>query len=230
MLNLAGRTRIVQSREFPVITGSVINAEGLALVQVFENNVEKIKPSEGAAGEKFLGFSYGEVFTPRVKSKVELLNVPAAAPYVVTLPFEPLAGQLLVYNETGAAEVSEGDPTVNAGEYSILGRIVTFNAAQAGASIRFQFRYTPPTEDIIYEDRVMITTFSATEFMSSIGCILQGEVMTDQFDSSVDWSAATGVKLGPGGVVTDQNGAGEEIDAMIIAFPNSENPYLGLRY
>jgi len=231
MLNLSAKCKIVQSQEFPVAAGVVIPAEGLALIQTFEGGVEKVTLSAGGGNEVFMGVSYGEVFTPAVKSNVETLIVPAAGAVAVTLLHAVLTNtQCFAYDNTSSAALTIGNPA-NALEYSVVGTLLTFNVARAGHSVTITYRYAPTAAELMATDNVRITSFSATDYIGSIGVIQEGEVYTDQFDASKDWASATGVETGNSGVFDVNGGAGTLIaGAVITHVPDANYPYLGFRF
>ncbi len=228
MLNLNHKTKIVVSQEIAIATGYTVDQEGMALVQMFENSIEKCIPATGGAGEVFLGFSYHETRTPLVKSKVETVVCPVSGPYTVTLSFAPLAGQLFIINEDGTVQAAGAPANVN--EYSILNNVVTFHSGQAGKAETFTYRYSPTVKDLMFNDKVSTTTWASPQAISSTGVIQSGTVYTDLFDAGINWNAATAVKLDAGGLVTDQTGGGTTINAVIVNFPNEELPFLGLRF
>lgn len=229
MILLTAVSKIVQSREFPVLSGAQVNAEGVAMAQDFENGVEVIKPSTGAANEKFMGFSYGPVFTPVTKSLVESLAVPASGAAVVAIQNVPVAGQIFIRDLTTGVVQDAGDPA-NANEYSISGKNITFNAATAGNTMLIQYRYSPTALELQLEDNLMITTVSPTAVLNSVGVIQQGEVWTDMFDASKDFSAATAIKMAAGGILTDHTGSGSAINGMLTHVPDVNVPFLGVRF
>jgi len=229
MLNLIGKSKVFRSQEFPVATGQTIGAEGLALIQVIQGGVEKVGLSASGAGEVFMGISYGEVFTPATKSKVETLSI-AAAGTTLTLQKAVLTNtQVFVYDNTASVALAIGNPA-NLNEYSVNDTLLTFNAGKAGHSMTITYRYAPTAAELIAQDNVRITSFSSTDYIGSIGCIQQGEVYTDMFDASKDWSTATGVETGNNGIFDINGGAGTLIaNAVITHVPNAEYPFLGIR-
>jgi len=227
MLHLDGKTRISQSKEFPISTGEVVAAEGVALMQVLEDGEECVKPTTAAGTEVFIGFSYGQTMTPVTKSNVEELTCPAVALYTVTLEKEPIAAQIYIVNSAGTEQTS-GDPA-NANEYSIVAKVVTFHAGQAGLVETITYRYSPTAVELQFEDKLDLTSFAATDYVSSIGAILQGEIFTDQFDAGVAWAGGAVVKCGASGIVTI-GGAGATISCVVTHVPTVETPFLGLRY
>jgi len=230
MLNLLAKSKIVQSKEFPVMTGSTITAEGLALIQQLSGGVEYVLPSAGGGTEIFMGFSYGEVFTPATKSVQETLVVPAAGAVTLTLLHAPLTDtQVSAYDVTNSVIQTLGNPAV-VNQYTCVSGLLTFNAAKAGTTMRITYRYSPTAEELVASDSVRITSFSASEYITSIGVIQEGEVYTDQFNANRDWSAATGVKTMAGGLLDNQAGAGTTISCVITHVPDANFPYLGIRF
>ena len=233
MILLNGKAKIVQSREFPVLSTATIGAEGVALVQGFENGVEVVKPSTGAAAEIFMGVSYGVVFTPAVKAIVETFVVPAASPYTFNLKYAPLSGQIYVYNTTTSTAQTAGTPASTDNTYSLTSNtLITLNAARAGNTVTVQYRYSPTVMDLQFNDNLMVTSFAPTQFVGSIGVITQGEVWTDQYNAAVNFGAATSVRMLAGGIFTDQTGANNNTltNCVITHVPEVGNPFLGLRF
>lgn len=229
MLQMYGLTKILASKEFPVASGNTITAEGLVLVQAFEDGVEKVKPATGADGEIYVGFSYGSLYTPITKSIVEEFIVPAAAPFTVTLQHAPLAGQIRVADTSAAVNLTPGAVS-NATEFAVAGNVVSFNASRASHSVQVTYRFAPTALDLMLEDQIQIASFTASDMISSTGTIMTGDIYTNIFDASVDWSAATEIRMGAGGVVTDQHGTGEVIPgAYVCGIPSAQVPFLGIR-
>lgn len=225
------RCRPYITKEIPVATGASVHVIGTPLVSVLEGGIEKVKPCEGNASEKVIGFSFGDRLTPLTKGFVASFAIPATAPFTVFVGRKGLlAGQIAIYDDSGSVLLTEGDPA-NAGEYSVDDDtgIATFNTAQKSHNITVTLRYAPTAEELVMEDNVRITSVDATEFLGQTGVILKGEVFTDQFDASINWSAATAIKTGSG-ILTDQTGSGAAFACSIIAVPTSGNPYLGIRF
>lgn len=218
--------RLTETREMPVASGVVIDAEGLALCGMLEAGEEKLTPY--VSGSYFVGFSYGETFTPATKSKVERVVVPSASPYVVSLAKNNLlADNYLLYNVTvGGYITKDTGYTMDVANGSI-----TFDASYAGMTIDVTYRYYPTTNEILMEDKVSLLTRTAAEFLGQIGVITEGEVFTDQFDAAIDWSAATGIKAGANGILTNQDGTGALIlGAKVSYLPTADYPFLGIRF
>lgn len=228
MLNMYGKTKIVTSKEFPVSTGQVIVAEGLVLMQVFEDGVEKVQPSNGAADSVFVGFTYGDVFTPMTKSVIKDTMVPASGPLTIELDYEPITGQIRIFDKTANAAIANGS-SANAGEYTISGKQITFHAAAATHAIKITYRYAPTAMDLTFGDNMSLSSVTASEMISSVGCIQKGEVYTDMFDAASDWDSATEVRMGPGGILTASGSAAVIPGAVICHKPTADLPFLGIR-
>jgi len=228
MLDLNGKTKIVDSKEFPLVDGASISAEGMALINYLDNGVERVKPCNGTDAGKFIGFSYGYTLTPWTKAKVETFVVPAVSPYTATLKHPPISGQIAIVNASGT-EQTVGDPSADADTYSITGSVITFHAGQAGKTVTVTYKYSPTALELSFTDKVMNTSFAPSQVTNSIGCILRGEVYTDQFDAGAAWTASSTVKLGDNGVLTD-SGSGATITCTITHIPTVESPFLGIRF
>lgn len=229
-LDFLGRTKIKRSKEIPVQTGEVVTDEGMALVRAMENGEEVVKPATGGDGSEFKGFSYGHVFTPATLSLVEEYVVPDGGGEVKVAKM-PLSGQYMVFDVTDSVELTETTDSVGAvsdGTYYLDDRTFTFDSAQGGHTVKIQYRYSPLAFEIMMQSNINIYTTTPTEYLGSIGVIELGDVYTNMFDASVNWMAATGVKLASGGLFTDHNGDGETIPVTITHYPSTDEPYLGL--
>ena len=88
MLHLDGKTRISQSKEFPISTGEVVAAEGVALMQVLEDGEECVKPTTAAGTEYLNGTLPAELVT------FEFTITPTTDMNLVYLPMD-MAGSTL---------------------------------------------------------------------------------------------------------------------------------------
>lgn len=231
MLDLS-RSRISIDKEIKVTSGYTINAEGLCLVSALEDGIETVKPSEGVNTEKFIGFSYGEKFSPSTISIVVESIIPSATSYTVNLPRTNIVpDNISVYDVTTSTVLSE-DTTVSDGKFTCddLTGLLTFNSTQKGHEIKVTFRYYPTIIELQNDTDQIYYKPYGSEFLNQIGVIMGYEVFTDQFDASVDWSSATSVKTSADGILTDQTGTGAVINCTIINAPNVDNSFLGIRF
>lgn len=214
-------TKGVDSSESKVAPGAIINAEGIALVRVNGAQADGVQPSTGNGTDLFVGFSVAGTtaapFPEGFFNKVETLIVPASG--AVTLQFAPVTGQTAVFNITTNAPVAT--PTV-------VGKQVTGLATGSEVRITYKYVLSVVAARAIYGD-VGPGGYSGA-YVGQIGVMRRGVIYTAEYDASVNWAAATAVKLDAGGLVTDQTGSGVAINARIIAVPGDEVPYLGLEF
>lgn len=213
-------SRIIQSTERPVAAGATVTAEGQALVATNVGGVFGVKPSTGAAGEIFAGVSLAQQLTPLYLPAVERLTVTAGL--TVTVRSTPVGGTLRVYNVTKGAVVAAG---VAAGNYSIVGNVITVVAGGATAAadvLEVGYRYSPTTLEAKAIQGDIPAGGAASLTLNSVGAILQGDVYTTEFDTSVDWTAANPViTLGANGLFTI-GGAGAVVpNAYIVKVPSA---------
>jgi hypothetical protein len=215
-------SKFVDSAETVVAPGAVITAEGQALVRA---------PGAPATGvtvsmadddtEIFAGFSIAGVSAAPMPvyyaSKVEEFIVPASG--VVSLAFTPVPGELFAYNLTTSTAVAEPEVTEN----TVIG-------LTAGNTLRITYKYALSAVQARALQGDVQPGGYAGEYVGQIGLIKRGLIFTDQFDSSVDWSAATGIRLAPNGMVTNQDGEGAEIKGYVVSVPNVETPFLGIEF
>lgn len=231
MLDLT-RCRFARDKEIPLAFGTKLDQEGLALVSLIENGIEVVKPCTGSATEAFVGFSYGEKFTPNIFSKVVEATIPSTGTLNVALPKTNIVeDNIFIFDVTANTPLVEG--AVAASGVFVCDDIsgfLTFHADQAGHNIRTTFRYYPTVMEVQMDARQFFYRPSGTDFLNQIGVILRGEVFTDIFDAKVNWGSATAVKTASNGLLTDQTGTGAVVNATIINIPNTNNSFLGLRF
>ena len=222
MLNMFN-TRIVDSIASPVVSGTIIAEEGMALVYEKENGATKVRPSQGVAGELFAGFSLSRNAPPTILADV---GEDVASAENTVLARTPLAGQLLVKVDGTKATIVAGAPAA-AGEVQLAGDTLTYHADDYDKGVSFQYMYEPT----ITEARSIVGDLPqgvnlASTVMSNIGMITRGLICTNYFDASVDWTDVLKVNLGAGGMLTS-GGAGPELrDVVVLNAPSSENSML----
>lgn len=226
MLNMTKST-ISRSVERPVADGFSINAEGSALVGVVANGAFGLRPSTGAAGEKFAGVSMSQVMVATFLPRVDTLVVPAAGATEVDLTADPVPGTTRFV--IGATVLVAGDPGANAGEYTLVGRKLTVHASHAGEEVTALYRYSPTVAEAQAMQGDVAPGAAAASILGSVGTIEVGDVYTTEYDTTADWSGASPVvRLGANGLFTT-SGSGTVVNAMVIQVPSSTDSLLGLR-
>lgn len=214
-------TRIVDSSEAILAEGAQVTQEGQAMVAVPGKG---ISPSTGAANEIFAGFAMNQ-----------LCGIPVLEPYgiaveeflvdssaKVTVQFAPISNSVALINlETDAAIAS---PTVT-------GKTIAADAMTAGMKVKVVYRYALTN----IQARAMMGDAQpggpAGAIVGQCGLAKRGIIYTSCFDTSVNWAAATAIKLASGGFVTDQFGEGTALTgAYVVKVPTAEIPFLGIEF
>ena len=210
-------TRLVDSSEAAVAPTANITAEGQALVKAATG----VAPSLGTSADVFAGFAVMGVSAAPVAAlygtKVESALVPGNG--VVTLGQTPVSGQLAVFDNTAGAAVAS--PTVS-------GKTVTGLTAGNTVTVTYKYALTTLQSRALQGDTQ--PGGYAGSYVGQVGLAKRGVIYTDQFDASVNWAAATGIKLMANGQITNQAGTGVAIDGYVVAVPNQEVPYLGIEF
>lgn len=214
---------ISRSSEVALNPAAVLAGDGQAMVLALVNGVGMAAPSAGVATEQFIGFSVlstsAAPFVPTTAVKVQELVIPVSG--LVTVARTPLASTTFAYDNANGAVI----PVL-----SVTGNVVDLGSANAGKTARVQYRYTLT----VAEARTIVGDIQPGNFSGStygtVGIAQTGVVYTDQFNSGVDFAAATSLKTDTNGRVTNQSGTGPVINAVIKSLPTLGNPFLGLEF
>lgn len=220
------------NKSFPIDVASTVTSleEGAALVTVMEGGIAKVVPATGAATEQFIGFAHFGAGIPSVVPAVEEITVPSVGPYTVNLRHVPVANPGVII--TNPRTVLVPGVAATATDYAITGSVITLHSSFAGKTVVVTYNYNITLAEAT-QAGFHFDTFRHYDLVAipTIGVISSGIVYTDQYDPTVDWTAASGsnpVKLSAGGKVT-LGGAGTAIPSVFVAeAPNPDNPFLGL--
>jgi hypothetical protein len=227
-------TRIVRSVHRDILPGYAINAEGLALVYVNDNGQAKVRPSTGAAGEKFAGCALSQNIVPNQLTRVDEVVLAGSVSFQLDRP-NLVAGQVRVEVAGVALAAVAGVPA--AGEFAVdnASGVVSVNAADAGTAavpVKAQvfYKYLPLVQEAINAiGNGAIGGVTSANYVGVTGIITEGDVSTDQFDMTADWTTATKVFLGPNGLFTTAGNV-ELRGANIISAPGVSSPFLTLNF
>jgi hypothetical protein len=210
------------SRELPVAVGASVTAEGAALIADNTGGVFGAKMSAAGGSEVFLGLSVGQQMTLTSLTKAESFVQPGSN--TVTLAFTPTASTLGVWDVTTGAVIAAGG-----GGWSLSGKVVTLQAGTVGHELVCYYKYSPTAAQARMVQGDVFPGGPAGTAISQIGVIANGIVYTDQFDTSVNWNAASiAVKTAANGQLTI-GGAGTTLtNVKVIAPPVAGFPFLGL--
>lgn len=216
------QTKQYVSIELPVAPGSVVTAEGQALVSDTTAGVYGVKPSTGASTDNFVGVAVGQqmalLFLPKVEEAVHDTS------NTFTLARTPAAGSLSVYNLTTGAVV----PASGGGAWSLSGDVVTLDAGTQGASLQYTYRFAPTVNEARAFQGDVYPGGPAGSVVDQIGVIKNGVVYTTEFDAAVNWHATNPtVRVAANGLFTI-GGSGTVVACSIVAIPSVTQPFLGL--
>lgn len=212
-------SRIFNTEHRAVEPGVVIEEEGVALVFTKDSAGNTVvRPSTGASGEIFAGFSQTRNAPPRFLPRV-ISEVVVPQSGVVDLARIPVVGQILVKIGGDVATISANAPAAQ-GEVQLSGQKLFFFKSKPaegsnpavegdeGQELYVQFLYEPTVSEartILGDGPIGGLPSSAQE---SIGVITRAEqIGTTYYDASKDWTGVYNPKLGADGrLTTDGNG------------------------
>lgn len=221
------QTRIEISVERAVAAGSVITAEGAALVRVNVAGAIGVKMSTGAAGEVLTGIS--------INSVTNLLQVPRIETSVlgttnsVFVGSAPIAGTIRV---VAGVTVLTSSAAPSATQYAIDGTNplkFNFDPSFQGQKITIAYQYSPTLAQVVALQGNTLPGGPAGQYLGQVGVITRGDVYTDQWDTSADWSAGFGVVLAANGKFAPAASAAAAIRGVeILELPTAARSFLGL--
>jgi hypothetical protein len=231
------RTTYSSTLERPFVPGTTIAAEGLVLKSVIVGGIENVQVTAGGSTtEVIAGFSHNRSINPTTQVVIEdTLSIPAApGPYVVQLQHTNLvSGSVLVWDVAGATAFTLGSSasTDHCSVNLSLGQI-TFYSGDAGKAIVVTYVYQltaiqaqqtfwqPPinTPNPAYNGNVVVLCGN-------------GEMFTDQYDTSVSYASVSTLYASANGLVTSTATSNTAIPgSRITSVPSSSNPFLGFRF
>ncbi len=227
------RTRYFRTREVPVAAGHDIAVEGAVLKQIRESGLEHAAYTEGGTSEVIIGFSENNALVKGQDIETETVKVPASG----TLSLKHagiVAGSVWVRNATAGADLTvvTGTPA-NATEIQLVavqGQLV--NTALAGATLQVRYKYNLSAIEQEMKYGARPVNMKSNSALGTITVIAgSGEIYTDQFDTSKDFSRAAKLYAGAKGVVTTDAAAGTEIPgARVLSVPTAADAFLGFTF
>ncbi len=219
-------TRQFMNEHRPIAPGAVIPDEGMALV--FERTATEtcVKPSTGAAGEVFAGFSWAHNTVPSFLPMVVQGKIGATG--TLELPRLPIAGELLFKVAGQPLEIVANAPA-DATQARLVGEVLTVSAENVGKTFIAQFLYEPS----VVEARQILGDMPIgglnTTAMSVIGVVTRADLATSYFDASADFTSGFHPSLGTDGRLT-MGGTGTKLENVtIVSAPSADNPFLVVR-
>lgn len=228
------QTRIDLSKERPIAQGYNVYAEGSALTWKNVGGQLGVAPTTGT-NDQFAGVSFNSVINALTVPYVETLTVSANGQ--INTSFAANAGTLAIVNASNTlmtAAAADTDPTtLTATQYapsSTNPLLYSFNASlNAGAVVTVAYRYSPNSFQNMYLQGMQLPGGAAGLYLGQIDVIQHGDVYTSEYDTSVNWSTATGVVLEANGLFGASTSIANNLPGVtIIALPSAGNPFLGL--
>ncbi len=213
--------KFADSGEVKVAPGVVIAAEGIALVRAAGAQSAGVTPATGTSADIFVGFAIAGTsaapFAEGYANKVETFIVPAGG--TGKLAFAPVTGQVSVF-----------DLTLNAPDttFTVSGKDLSGLTAGSEVSVTYKYPLTVVQARALSGDIQPGGYVGA--YVDQIGAAKRGVIYTSEFDASVDWASVTAIKMAANGQLTGDAGAGVAINAVVIAVPGTEVPYLGIEF
>lgn len=218
-------SKFPDSAETVVAPGATIDAEGQALVRAPGAISTGVTPSMAAsANEIFVGFAIAGVSAAPLiapyAAKVEEFVVPASG--TITLAQTPVAGQILVFNVGTNAVIA------------ITGGVTLVGKVLAGLPVATTVRVTYKYALTVVQARALQGDVQpggyAGAYVGQVGVVKRGLIYTSEFNASVNWAAATAIKLAANGQITDQTGSGATIKGYVTSLPTQDVPFLGIEF
>lgn len=232
--------------EKSVKAGEVITEEGVLLVSELDaaTGSEVVLPSIGSGGEVVAGFAIRDNADHATTSEVESVTVPSSAPLEVQLRQNNIVTSVAndgsaaslnaIASTSGALTLVDGN-TPASGEIALepASGLTTYHADEASQTVVITYRYNLTVAESRLKFYQRNINNEASTLFGQVGVGQgHGEVFTDQFDATIDWSGAgtpPPINSGPGGTLTS-GGTGTLLDARVISVPNVNNPLLGISF
>lgn len=217
----------LRTKELPLSASAVLSQEGQAMMITWAGQVPGVLATAGAATDKFVGFLIAQTsavpFLQTTAVKTERFTVPAGK--TVTLAKLPIASTTFVYNVTGSAAVTPDSVNTTTGVVDLT------TGGTVGTTVDITYRYNLTVAEARSRNGDVVPGGAAAYVTNSVSLVQAGVIYTDQFDSSKNYAAATGLKTAANGLITDQSGAGAALTgATVIATPSVDYPFLGIDF
>jgi hypothetical protein len=196
--------------------------DGTPLTFGLENGVRVVTPCSAAAGESLAGFSFAQTSAAPVlpSDAVRVESLVSDADGEVVLAKTPLVGQVVVLNALTRAPIAVASSAAN---------VLTLTSAEDTA-VEVTYRHALTVKEAVSLVGNQQPGGYTGAMYGQTGVAQQGTIYTDRIDASVNWAAATGVKLAAGGILTNQAGSGVAVNAKVVAVPTADYPFLGLQF
>lgn len=218
-------TRVVVSAPRPVLTGSTISAEGCALVADYTTGQFAVRMSTTNDTAKFIGFAVSQVINQTYIPVMETLTIAAAA---VTLSYTPVASSLRVRISGYSSDAAYNAAPAGNQHGWTTGTSVAFNATENGKVATVCYLKAVTVAELQYLQGEPLPGTSVADILQTVGVASEGDIYTSEYDTTIDWSAATTIRVGANGKVTTA-GSGSTVNGYVIQVPSTSDVMLGLK-
>jgi hypothetical protein len=231
------RTKYFYTKEVPVAPTETVEHEGAVIKGILVAGEEAGKLTEGTSNaESIIGFSENSNLIESQRIAFETGAVPAAGAYTLQLAHgDIVSGQIRVYDATNAVEltvITTGNPAAGEVLVSLVSGLLTFNVAKAGVALQIRYKYNlSQTESTLFNGERPVNA-KANTAQNTITVIRgHGELYTDQYDVTKDFSAVVGnVFAGANGIITTDNAKTPIAGSRVVHVPTAADRYLGIAF
>jgi len=226
--------------EKSVLAGAVITEEGVLLQSTLDaaTGTEVVSMATNTASLQIAGFAIRDNADNATAAEVEALgvvpaglvmqlannNIVSGATTGVTTNIQVMADGISL------TRANAGAPAAGSVGIDPVAGVLTFNVAELADDIVVTYTYNLTVAEARLKFFQRNINNEASTLFGSVGVGQgHGEVYTDQFDATVDWSTAgQAIHSGDAGTLTGSGGTA--IDARVVSVPNVNNPLLGVSF
>lgn len=229
-------TRYSNQIERPVVVGTTVPNEGMVLKSVLVGGKEQLQlTAGGVTTEVIAGFSYNRSIEPTTEVVIEdTLTIPASpGPYTVQLLHPSLvSGSVRVHAVAANVDYTIGSVATTVYAVNLTTGVLTFAAADAGKAIVVTYRrnLTAIEAQQKFGD-APVNAANPAYFGNIVAMCGNGELYTDQYDTSVTYDGVSKLYAGANGIITSVSTNNTEIPgSRIVSVPTATDSKLGFRF
>lgn len=229
-------TRYSNQIERPVVVGTTVPNEGMVLKSVLVGGKEQLQlTAGGVTTEVIAGFSYNRSIEPTTEVVIEdTLTIPASpGPYTVQLLHPSLvSGSVRVHAVAANVDYTIGAVATTVYAVNLTTGVLTFAAADAGKAIVVTYRrnLTAIEAQQKFGD-APVNSANPAYFGNIVAMCGNGELYTDQYDTSVTYDGVSKLYAGANGIITSVATNNTEIPgSRIVSVPTATDSKLGFRF
>lgn len=231
MLNVS-MLRVFQSSDFPLADDVRSLSEGVALVADYTNPTGvKVRPALGKPNEVFLGVAHHRVTHDlSASTSIDVPVETVGTDHIIRVAHDVISNSITGYTSAGAyMDNSHFTPdSEDPRKFK-----VTFDTSSSNSEtpthIVVTYRYSPTVAQSRAEQGDEWPGAPLTSTLGHVGVILRGEVFTNAFDTTCDWTNPVKVYITTGGLFTTTSGSNTQVPCVVTQLPSTGNGFLGIR-